>query len=74
MAVELVNELVPSQMEIRPGVVVQAMVVDTLSGRSPLYRISEFMAGQDVELLLGEKIEADALSDINVGRTLDSIF
>jgi transposase len=50
------------------------MVLDTLSGRSPLYRLHDFMAGQDVELLLGEKIDADALSDINIGRTLDSIF
>lgn len=72
--VELVNEMVPSEMALRPGIVVQAMVLDTLSGRSPLYRIKDFMADQDVELLLGEEVEAGAFSDINVGRSLDSIF
>ncbi len=48
---EVVNDIVSSQMDLSPGIVVQAMVLDTLSGRSPLYRIKEFLAGQDVELL-----------------------
>lgn len=72
--VELVNSLVPSHMNISPGVVVQAMVLDTLSGRSPLYRIKDFLAERDVELLIGEDIPAGAFSDINVGRSLDAIF
>ena len=72
--VEVVNHIVSSQMDLRPGVVVQAMVLDTLSGRSPLYRIKEFLAGQDVELLVGEDLPANAFSDINVGRSLDAIF
>ena len=72
--VEVVNDIVSSQMDLCPGVVVQAMVLDTLSGRSPLYRIKEFLAGQDVELLLGEDFPADTFSDINVGRSLDAIF
>ena len=72
--VEVVNDIVASQMDIRPGIVVQAMVLDTLSGRSPLYRIKEFLAGQDVELLVGEDLPAKAFSDINVGRSLDAIF
>ena len=72
--VEVVNDIVASQMDISPGIVVQAMVLDTLSGRSPLYRIKEFLAGQDVELLVGEDLPAKAFSDINVGRSLDAIF
>ena len=32
--IELVNEIVPSQMNVSPGHIVQAMVLDTLSGRS----------------------------------------
>lgn len=72
--VEVVNDIVSSQMDLSPGVVVQAMVLDTLSGRSPLYRIKEFLAGQDVELLVGEDLPAKAFSDINVGRSLDAIF
>ena len=54
--VELVNNLVPSEMELKPGLVVQAMVLDTLSGRTPLYRVKDFMAGQDIELLLGTHV------------------
>ena len=72
--VEAVNDIVSSQMDISPGVIIQAMVLDTLSGRSPLYRIKEFLAGQDVELLVGEDLPANAFSDINVGRSLDAIF
>lgn len=72
--VQLVNEMVPSKMVVSPGVMVQAMVLDTLSGRSPLYRIKSFMEEQDVELLVGEDIPANTFSDINIGRSLDTIF
>lgn len=72
--VELVDRMVPSQMELRPGLVVQAMVLDTLSGRSPLYRLEAFMAEQDVELLLGEPVSPHAFNDTNLGRSLDAIF
>jgi hypothetical protein len=34
------------------GTVVLALVLDTLSGRSPLYRLEEFFAQQDTALLL----------------------
>jgi transposase len=72
--VEMVNEMVSSRMNVQPGVVVQAMVLDTLSGRSPLYRLKEFLADRDVELLVGEELPAHAFSDVNVGRSLDAIF
>jgi len=72
--VEVVNDMVSSQMELQPGVVVQAMVLDTLSGRSPLYRIKEFLTNRDVELLVGEDLPANAFSDVNVGRSLDAMF
>ena len=71
---EGVNDIVSSQMDLQPGVVVQAMVLDTLSGRSPLYRLKEFLADRDVELLVGEDLPANAFSDVNVGRSLDAIF
>lgn len=72
--VELVDRLVPSRMNLRPGLVVQAMVLDTLSGRTPLYRLEEFMAGQDRELLLGEAVDAESFDDNTLGRSLDAIF
>jgi transposase len=72
--VDLVNRLVPSQMHIKPGLIVQAMVLDTLSGRTPLYRVEDFMAGQDVELILGEFVAATTFNDTNLARSMDAIF
>lgn len=72
--VEMVNDIVSSQMDVQPGVVVQTMVLDTLSGRSPLYRLKDFLANRDVELLLGEDLPANAFNDVNVGRSLDAVF
>ena len=71
---ELVDRMVPTRMEVRPGVVVQAMVLDTLSGRTPLYRVEQFLGGQDVELLVGERVAAHAFNDSNLARSLDAIF
>ena len=72
--IELVNQLVPSQMQISPGHIVQAMVLDTLSGRTPLYQIENFMAEQDIELLLGTAVPAVQFNDTNLARSLDAIF
>jgi transposase len=71
--IDLINKLVPSKMNISPGHVVQAMVLDTLSGRSPLYRLEEFMGEQDIQLLLGTSISASQFNDTNVGRSMDAI-
>lgn len=72
--VELVDRMVPTQMQLRPGHVVQAMVLDVLSGRTPLYRIEEFLVDQDVELLLGEYVPPHMFNDTNLSRSLDAIF
>jgi hypothetical protein len=59
---------------VRPGLVVQAMVLAVLSGRTPLYRLEHFLAGQDVELLLGKAVAAHAFTDTNLARSLDAMF
>jgi len=41
--VELVNNMISTQMELKPGLVVQAMVLDVLSGRNPLYLVEGFL-------------------------------
>ena len=61
-------------MEISPGRVVLAMILDALSGRSPLFRLHEFFEGKDTELLLGEKIEPAQLNDWTLGRVLDRLY
>lgn len=48
--------------------------MDTLSGRSPLYRLEAFFARQDTELLLGQSLPAQALTDDTAGRVLDLLY
>ena len=60
---ETINTLVPSEMQLSPGLAVTAMVLDVLSGRSPLYHVKDFLAGQDRELLLGEELDPERFGD-----------
>lgn len=72
--VELVNHLVPIEMGLPPGIFFVGMVLDTLSGRNPLYRLEHFFEDQDTELLLGKEIDTKSLNDVNVGSFLDKVF
>jgi transposase len=72
--VSLINHYVPTEMEVDAGTVVLALVLDTLSGRSPLYRLEEFFAQQDTELLLGKTVPPQALNDDTAGRVLDRLY
>ena len=72
--VEVINQLVPTEMGIDPGTIVLGMILDTLSGRSPLYRLEEFFAHQDTALLLGQAIAPDAFHDDTVGRVLERLY
>ena len=72
--VETINQLVPSEMDVPPGQIVLAMILDTLTGRSPLYHLESFLQMQDIELLLGKAYSAKSFNDDNVERALDKIF
>jgi hypothetical protein len=72
--VEVINQVVPTEMAIDAGTIVLGMILDTLSGRSPLYRLEEFFAHQDTALLLGQTITPDACDDDTVGRVLDRLY
>src|SRR5215510_9797719 len=72
--VGLINHYVPTAMEVDAGTVVLGLVLDTRSGRSPLYRLEEFFAEQDTALLLGKAIPPHALSAATVGRVLDRLY
>lgn len=72
--VSLINHYVPTEMEVDAGTVVLGLVLDTLSGRSPLYRLEEFFAHQDTELLLGKALPVHAFTDDTVGRVLDRLY
>jgi transposase len=72
--VEAINRLMPTEMAIDPGTIVLGMILDTLSGRSPLYRLEEFFTQQDTALLLGKAIAPGAFQDDTVGRVLDRLY
>jgi transposase len=72
--VETIDRMVDTQMELSPGYAVLGMVLDTLSGRTPLYRLAEFFEEKDTELLLGAPIEPERFCDTNLGRSMDKVF
>ena len=72
--VETIDRLVDTQMELSPGYAMLGMVLDTLSGRTPLYRLAEFFEEKDTELLLGAPIDPERFCDTNLGRSMDKVF
>jgi Domain of unknown function (DUF4277) len=72
--VSLINYIVPTEMDVDAGTVVLGLVLDTLSGRSPLYRLEEFFAHQDPERLLGTALPPEAFTDATVGRVLARLY
>jgi hypothetical protein len=72
--VEVINQVVSTEMAIDPGTIVLGMILDTLSGRSPLYRLEEFFTHQDTTLLLGKAVAPSAFDDDTVGRVLDRLY
>jgi len=71
---DVVNAAVPTEMSVDVGSVVQLMVLDTLSGRSPLYRLERFARSVDTGLLLGKNIPSQAFNDTTLGRAMDAIY
>ncbi len=72
--VETINQVVPTEMAIDPGTIVLGMILDTLSGRSPLYRLEEFFTHQDTALLLGQAVPPEAFQDATVGRIFERLY
>src|SRR5919198_3743307 len=72
--VETINQVVPTEMGVDPGTIVLGMILDTLSGRSPLYRLEEFFTHQDTALLLGQAVAPEAFNDDTVGRILERLY
>src|SRR5215467_2878876 len=72
--VEAINAVVPTEMGVDPGTIVLGMILDTFSGRSPLYRLEEFFTHQDTALLLGKAVTPEAFNDDTVGRVLERLY
>jgi hypothetical protein len=69
----LIKHSVPTERDVDAGTVVLGLVLDTLSGRSPLYRFAEFFAHQAPALLLGKACPPQAFTDDPVGRVRDRL-
>jgi len=69
----IINRLVNTEMEVEPGRIVLGLVLDTLSGRSPLYHLKTAFEDSDRAVLFGEEVAPEYFSDDNVGRMLDHI-
>jgi transposase len=72
--VEEIDRLCGHERGISPGRIVLALMVDALSGRTPLFRLPQAFAKMDTELLLGEAISPEKLNDDAVGRVLDRLY
>lgn len=71
--VETVDSLFGNKENLSMGKIILAMVMDTLSGRSPLYRMNEFFEDKDIELLLGEDVDPSVFKDHTMSRRMDLI-
>lgn len=71
--IDLINESIPCNTDVDLGTLVTGMVCDTLSGRSPLYKVEEFIAQQDTELLFGTAVNPRNFNDDALGNALDRI-
>jgi transposase len=71
--VEEIDRLLDCEMEVSPGRCVLAMILDALSGRSPLCRLEHFFMDKEVGQLLGQEIAPAKLNDDTLGRVLDRI-
>lgn len=71
--IDIINDNIPCNTDIDLGTLVVGMICDTLSGRSPLYKVEEFIAEQDTELLFGMEVNPRNFNDDALGNALDRI-
>lgn len=63
-----------SQCKLSPGQRITSIVMNTLEGRSPLYRMQEYMTDKDVGKMFGDDIQAEHFNDDALGRGLDKFY
>ncbi len=72
--VKIINDLVPVEMAVEPGLIVLGLILDTLSGRSPLYHLEKTFEDYDQQVLFGQVFPPGYFNDDNVGRIMDRIY
>ena len=74
--VEHINHAVTwdsTQWKVSPGEHILALIINTLCGRVPLYRVEKFYEEQDVEGLFGVGRIAEDFNRFALGRALDTV-
>lgn len=73
--VDVLNQLLPqhSLSRVSDGECVAVMLLNILSGRMALFRMDQWLARTDAELLLGEGVDADAFNDTRLALALDHL-
>lgn len=62
------------QWKVSPGKHILALVINTLCGRVPLYRVGEFYQDHDVEGLYGPGVSSADFNHDTLGRALDALY
>lgn len=73
---EVLNRAIPAdpQVELAPGVVIKALVLNLVCGRDPLYRVEDFFRRCPIDALLGPRVQPNNLNDSSLARHLDRLF
>jgi len=69
-----VDEALSCGMRVSPGTILLGLVMNVLSGRSPLYRVEEFFRTRGRGSPPRRDIAAEMLNDDAIGRVLDRIY
>jgi len=73
---DIIDEMVtwdPKQCRLSPGTLIEALIINVLTARKPLYRVEEFYREMNLNVLFGEGITADAFNDDALGRALTKL-
>ena len=74
--VEVIDTLVqwdPTRCRLSPGQRIEALVLNILAGRRPLYRVAEFYEDTAMDLVFGPDVAAEHLTDDCLARALDKL-
>lgn len=74
--VQVIDEMVPwdpARCRVSPGRRIEALVLNILAGRSPLYRVAQFYEDTATGLLFGNEVRPEHLTDDSLARALDKL-
>jgi len=74
--VETIDQLVPwdpARCRLSPGTRIEALILNILAGRRPLYRVTDFYEDTATELIFGGDVASAQLTDDCLARALDKL-